>query len=110
MAAALATTAEREMSQQLPAPKTFAPSREDVLSSLAFFFGDPAVPEKLRDYSEHHAMCVAFPLRAIHCCLLAHPARLRPQDLPLPGRVLRSEHVSANIKLRSPPQAASREQ
>jgi len=33
-------------------PKTFAPSREDVLSSLAFFFGDPAVPEKLRDYSE----------------------------------------------------------
>lgn len=44
------------MSKSLPAPKTFAPSREDVLSNLAFFFGDPAVPEKLRDYSEHHAM------------------------------------------------------
>ena len=43
------------MSKQLPAPKTFAPSREDVLSNLAFFFGDPAVPEKLRDYSEHRA-------------------------------------------------------
>ena len=42
------------MSKSLPAPKTFAPSREDVLSNLAFFFGDPAVPEKLRDYSEHH--------------------------------------------------------
>ena len=80
-------------SAQVPAPKTFAPSRDDVLSNLAFFFGDPgarppvrpsfspvcpanqdfcqhrltlccprsftllaAVPEKLRDYSEHHAM------------------------------------------------------
>ena len=49
------------MSRQLPAPKTFAPSREDVLSTLAFFFGDPAVPEKLRDYSEHHAMTYHFP-------------------------------------------------
>ena len=41
---------------QIPAPRTFAPSREDVLSTLGFFFGDPAVPEKLKDYSEHHAM------------------------------------------------------
>lgn len=47
------------MSAMLPAPKTFAPSRDDVLSNLAFFFGDPAVPEKLRDYSEHHAMTCA---------------------------------------------------
>jgi len=61
MAAAGTDTAERIMSRQLPAPKTFAPSREDVLSSLAFFFGDPAVPEKLRDYSEHHAMTYHFP-------------------------------------------------
>jgi len=45
-----------DMSSNLPAPKTFAPSREDVLSTLGFFFGDPAVPEKLKDYSEHHAM------------------------------------------------------
>lgn len=45
------------LSANLPAPKTFAPSREDVLSTLGFFFGDPAVPEKLKDYSEHHAMC-----------------------------------------------------
>jgi len=49
------------MSQNLPAPKTFAPSREDVLSTLGFFFGDPAVPEKLKDYSEHHAMTYHFP-------------------------------------------------
>ena len=48
--------ASETMSANLPAPKTFAPSREDVLSTLGFFFGDPAVPEKLKDYSEHHAM------------------------------------------------------
>jgi hypothetical protein len=46
-------------SAQSPAPRTFAPSREDVLSTLGFFFGDPAVPEKLKDYSEHHAMTCA---------------------------------------------------
>ena len=79
-----------DFSANLPAPKTFAPSREvrthalcrlvwlqnqfslagtdapctrrvllcsqDVLSTLGFFFGDPATPEKLKDYSEHHAM------------------------------------------------------
>jgi len=50
-----------DMSSNLPAPKTFAPSREDVLSTLGFFFGDPAVPEKLKDYSEHHAMTYHFP-------------------------------------------------
>lgn len=50
-----------DMSKHLPAPKTFAPSREDVLSTLGFFFGDPAVPEKLKDYSEHHAMTYHFP-------------------------------------------------
>ena len=44
---------DASLSKNLPAPKTFAPSREDVLSTLGFFFGDPAVPEKLKDYSEH---------------------------------------------------------
>jgi hypothetical protein len=65
------------------APRTFAPSKEAVLENLyaitdrirlggalltplhttfhpwpprSFFFGEPAVPEKLRDYNEHHAM------------------------------------------------------
>ena len=47
---------DRTRAASLPAPRTIAPSREDVLSNLAFFFGDPAVPERLRDYSEHHAM------------------------------------------------------
>lgn len=39
-----------------PQPKTLAYSRDDVLSNLSFFFGDPVSPEKLRDYSEHHAL------------------------------------------------------
>tara|TARA_Y100000389_G_scaffold131005_2_gene128447 strand:- start:6881 stop:7156 length:276 start_codon:yes stop_codon:yes gene_type:complete len=50
-------TADQQRAAQLPAPRTIAPSREDVLSNLAFFFGDPVVPERLRDYSEHQAMC-----------------------------------------------------
>ncbi len=51
----LAMADDNTVIQTLPQPKTFAPSREDVLSSLAFFFGDPATPEKLKDYSEHRA-------------------------------------------------------
>tara|TARA_B110001452_G_scaffold260472_1_gene258017 strand:- start:1798 stop:2001 length:204 start_codon:yes stop_codon:yes gene_type:complete len=42
-----------------PQPRTFAPSREDVLSNLMYFFGAPVSPEKLKDYSEHHAMTCA---------------------------------------------------
>ena len=52
----------------LPAPRTIAASKEDVLSNLAFFFGDPVVPERLRDYSEHHAMTCA------HRPVLEHPS------------------------------------
>tara|TARA_B100001057_G_scaffold484387_1_gene562409 strand:- start:1569 stop:1790 length:222 start_codon:yes stop_codon:yes gene_type:complete len=52
---------DMQRARDLPAPRTIAPSREDVLSNLSFFFGDPAVPEKLRDYSEHHAMTFHFP-------------------------------------------------
>ncbi len=44
-----------------PQPRTFAPSREDVLSNLMYFFGAPVSPEKLKDYSEHHAMTYHFP-------------------------------------------------
>jgi len=40
-----------------------APSRNDVLKNLAFFFGDPLEPQKLHDYTEHHAMtCTLFAL------------------------------------------------
>jgi len=44
---------DKQRAAQLPAPRTIAPSREDVLSNLAFFFGDPVVPERLRDYSAY---------------------------------------------------------
>ena len=104
----MATGADQQLATHLPAPKTFAPSREDVLSTLSFFFGDPAVPEKLRDYSEHHAMCAAHRQPSPHKRPLTSPLRL--QDVPLPGRLLRPEHVSASLKPRSPPKAASREQ
>jgi len=39
-----------------PQPRTFAPSKEDVLQNLQYFFGAPVSPEKLKDYSEHHAV------------------------------------------------------
>jgi len=42
-----------------PQPRTFAPSKEDVLQNLEYFFGAPVAPEKLKDYSEHHAMTCA---------------------------------------------------
>jgi len=38
-----------------PQPRTFAPSKEDVLQNLQYFFGAPVSPEKLKDYSEHRA-------------------------------------------------------
>ena len=47
------------MQAAMPQARTFAPSREDILSTLAFFFGDPASPEKLKDYSEAHAATCA---------------------------------------------------
>ena len=45
----------------MPAPRTIAATRDDVLSNYAFFFGDPVVPERLRDYTEQHAMTFHFP-------------------------------------------------
>jgi hypothetical protein len=44
-----------------PQPRTFAPSKEDVLQNLQYFFGAPVSPEKLKDYSEHHATTYHFP-------------------------------------------------
>jgi len=49
------------MNMQKPAPATIGATKEGVLANLAFFFGDPVVPQKLRDYSEHHAMTYHFP-------------------------------------------------
>jgi len=44
-----------------PQPATFAHSKEDVLKALSFYFGEPVSPEKLRNYSEHHASTYHFP-------------------------------------------------
>ena len=38
-----------------PQHATFARSKDDVLSALSFYFGQPVNPEMLRDYSDHHA-------------------------------------------------------
>jgi hypothetical protein len=44
-----------------------------VLQNLQYFFGAPVSPEKLKDYSEHHAMTCA-----------AATARTRPSFVPTP--------------------------
>jgi hypothetical protein len=47
----------------VPQPATFAHSKDDILKALSFYFGAPVSPEKLRDYSEHHAAtCTHQPL------------------------------------------------
>jgi hypothetical protein len=45
----------------LPQPRTLAYSKEDALQNYAYFFGAPVSPEKLKDYSEHHALTYHFP-------------------------------------------------
>lgn len=46
---------------EVPQPSTFAPSKDDVLNALGFYFGAPVSPEKLKDYNEHHAATYHFP-------------------------------------------------
>jgi len=83
---------------QTAQPKTFAPSREDVLTTLSYFFGPPVSPEKLKDYSEHHAQTYHFPglpppeapLPAARCHALLLTRRPRRADA----------YVGLNTKLR----------
>lgn len=49
-----------------PQPRTFAPSKEDVMQNLQYFFGAPVSPEKLKDYSEHHATTCALAFKPAH--------------------------------------------
>lgn len=39
---------------EVPQPSTFAPSKDDVLNALGFYFGAPVSPEKLKDVSNGH--------------------------------------------------------
>ena len=62
-----------------PQPRTFAPSKEDVLQNLQYFFGAPVSPEKLKDYSEHHAVTHHFP------GAFTHPSTSIPNPAPCPN-------------------------
>ena len=45
----------------MPQPRTNAMSKNDVVDNLMYYFGPPVSPEKLKDYSEHHAQTYHFP-------------------------------------------------
>ena len=49
------------MFNSLAAPPLAAPSKQDILGQLEFFFGKPAQPEKLVDFTDHHAATYHFP-------------------------------------------------
>ena len=42
-------------------PANFASSKADILQTLQYYFGDPAYPQKIQDYTEHHAATYHFP-------------------------------------------------
>lgn len=43
------------------APPLAAPSKQDIINQLEFFFGKPAAPEKLVNFTDHHAVTGHFP-------------------------------------------------
>ena len=102
----MATSADQQLASSIPQPKTFAPSREDVLSTLAFFFGDPAEPEKLRDYHEHHAQTYHFPDGAPPLCALPGPPCIaaEPASALRAHSLLRPEHAHPRHVEQSHPQ------
>ena len=65
----------------MPQPRTFAPSKEDVLQNLQYFFGAPVSPEKLKDYSEHRIFLrIKHPCPLSPCPTEAHACRLPSSD------------------------------
>ena len=79
--------------KEMPQPKTFAPSKEDVLQNLQYFFGAPVSPEKLKDYSERkrpptHTFHALRPARS-PTPLVVHRPR---HDVSFSGRLRRAEH------------------
>ena len=61
-----------------PQPRTFAPSKEDVLQNLQYFFGAPVSPEKLKDYVRCHA---PFPRIDACCCSRAASLCVRSRSI-----------------------------
>ena len=74
-------SAEQTLSANLPAPKTFAPSREDVLSTLGFFFGDPGTLTRMFApcLSLHSESFTYIVKRALSC---SQPSRRSSRTTP----------------------------
>ena len=89
-----------------PQPRTFAPSKEDVLQNLQYFFGAPVSPEKLKDYSEHHAMTCAPSL--VEPCTFPQTYKCHPFPVrrPFPGRLRGQEHADPRHSQQPHPQVA----
>ena len=107
--------------KETPQPRTFAPSKEDVLQNLQYFFGAPVSPEKLKDYSEHHAMTYHFPdayagnnvsialkptTQLPHCCV--QMLTLSPRATHRPRFVTRSTTSSSSRPRTGRPRCAQR--
>jgi hypothetical protein len=82
-----------------PQPRTFAPSKDDVLQNLQYFFGAPVSPEKLKDYSEHHAMTYHFP--DAYAGSNVRTALKSPHPIPLIPRRLLTARVLCTNRQRS---------
>jgi len=84
--------------------------RSDVLSNLMYFFGAPVSPEKLKDYTEHHAMTYrasAGSNAAPTALTDLHPPRLslrwQTSRTPMLGRILRcAPRPRPNVHAQSP--------
>lgn len=73
------------MSKDEPQLRALGHSRDDILHNIGFFFGEPNSPERLRDYTEHHAMCALPPPTP--------PPNRRPHPYPTPPRPARLTSV-----------------
>ena len=45
----------------MAAPSLAQPSKQDIINQLQFFFGKPSAPEKLANFTDHHAATYQFP-------------------------------------------------
>jgi hypothetical protein len=96
------SSAEQQLSANLPAPKTFAPSREDVLSTLGFFFGDPGTRSRPLEPKGHGTLCnevfVKLPSRSDLCLVLVCRVSFLtavPEKLKVPFTPYNTPHTEA---------------
>lgn len=92
---------DRDIAASMPAHKTFQASRDDVLTNLAFFLGDPVSPEKLKARGRYACLSTeptaSSHRRLVSLLTLLFTGLFRGacSDLSLSGRLLRPKHVSA---------------